>query len=67
MDTLGVGSEKALFSIKITTIAEIVHLSPRASQMTARASKIIKKLVTLLVTNKTLEVKKTRKSKQTKK
>jgi hypothetical protein len=71
---LGGGSSNALFSIKITTIPEIVHIglqaskiTARASKMSARASKIIENWITSLVKNETLEVKKTRRSKQTEK
>ena len=39
MDTLG-ASSNALFSLKITTIPEIVHIRLRASKITARASKM---------------------------
>jgi hypothetical protein len=71
---LGGGSSNALFSIKITSIPDIVHIglraskiTARASKMTARASKMIENWITLLVKNETLEVKKTRRSKQTEK
>ena len=63
-----------LFSLKITTIPEIVHtgrgaskMTVRASKMTARASKMIENLITVLIKIKTLAVKQTRRSEQTEK
>jgi hypothetical protein len=40
LDTGGGGLPNDLFSLKITTIPEIVHMAPRASKITARVSKM---------------------------
>ena len=56
------GTRVPFFEQKLTTAPEIVHIGPRDSKMTARASKMIENLVTLLIKNKTLEVKTTRRS-----
>ena len=70
--TPGGGLSNDLFSLKITTIPEIVHMAPqafkitvRASKMTARASKMMENLITLLTQIQTLAVKRTGRSEQT--